>query len=116
MFLHYYGGLWLSSHTNARAARQSGGLLILRSWVQIPSGPPLFLDSSIEKKKHSTSLETSPPSKIVETKQVTAATMESVSFKIQEKGVQGATFRSKHKGAGFNNNAKSSLIVADSYL
>lgn len=30
---------------SARAARQSGGLLILRSWVQIPSGPPLSSDS-----------------------------------------------------------------------
>ena len=30
---------------SARVARQSGGLLILRSWVQIPSGPPLSSDS-----------------------------------------------------------------------
>ena len=47
-------GLWLRLRKqSARAARQSGGLLrekcreILRSWVQIPPGPPQIMSQNL---------------------------------------------------------------------
>src|SRR5579872_1964535 len=46
-FSHGACGSDHSHFLRLRAARQSGGLLILRSWVQIPPGPPLKPSSSL---------------------------------------------------------------------